>query len=132
MKQFKDLSPEEMHKLVNAPIEQVEEYKTLTSVESIGGIHPEHSQWMDRDTTAFIPERIYRIKHKPLSINWDHVHPDYNWMAKDKNGSYFLFENKPNLGEIEWSGLGWTSCHVFASFQDSDIDWKDSLVRRPE
>ena len=80
----------------------------------------------------------YRVKPKPLtkpSIDWSHVHEDYNWLATDKDGATSLFTDKPkvdtDLGEFWFGGF---SCHVtpFTSFREGACDWADSLVQRPD
>src|SRR5690606_10313883 len=57
----------------------------------------------------------YRIKEptKP-SINWDHVHPDYNWMATDVDGRTFLYTKEPTTGLSGWMSRHWVEAHIFA------------------
>jgi hypothetical protein len=76
----------------------------------------------------------YRIKEptKP-SINWDHVHPDYNLMATDADGEAFLYKKEPTAGYHRWEeGHHWVEACSFKSFIPGDCDWKESLVQRPE
>jgi len=78
----------------------------------------------------------YRVKiaTKP-SINWDHVHPDYKWLARDKDGGPFFYTKRPSCGRGTWhrpSGSGMNGADTFASYTPGDCDWKDSLVERPE
>jgi hypothetical protein len=75
----------------------------------------------------------YRVKpaSKP-SINWDHVHPDYKWMATDADGKTFLYEKAPTDVHHRWDGQRWVEACVFNSFIPGDCDWKKSLVQRPE
>ena len=76
----------------------------------------------------------YRVKpvSKP-SINWDHVHPDYNWMATDADGEAFLYKKEPTAGHHRWEdGQHWVEACIFNSFIPGDCDWEESLVQRPE
>jgi len=83
--------------------------------------------------------RDYRIAPltKP-SINWDHVAPEYKWMATDKDGFTWLFSDCPYCGTVCWNlkidALSSTQHRVnsFSSFVPGTCDWKYSLVRRGE
>lgn len=47
----------------------------------------------------------YRIAVTKPSVNWDHVHPDYNWLARDQNGKCYVFEVRPERDDDTW----WTT-----------------------
>jgi hypothetical protein len=76
----------------------------------------------------------YRVKEltKP-SIDWKSVHQKFKWLARDSNGSAFLFPNKPKMCEYCWILRGDIShaAEPFASYVHGTCDWKDSLVERP-
>jgi len=79
----------------------------------------------------------YRVKPEPPKtpdyINWDHVGPELNYMARDlRKDKIFLYSTKPTLTTDEWgtSGFAFTAQH-FASLKQGTVDWKDSLVARP-
>ena len=81
--------------------------------------------------------REYRVKEttpsKP-SINWDHVHSCYNWLAVDDGGFVYLFETKPTSEEHWWANCDDTYleiANVFASCKRGTCHWTDSLVERP-
>jgi len=81
--------------------------------------------------------REYRIATIPDSINWDHVAPEWKWMARDEDGSVYFYTKEPSRREYEnWfrrvSGSVITDVIGFASYTRGTVDWKDSLVRRPE
>lgn len=81
----------------------------------------------------------YRIKPaEPDSIDWDHVHPDFNYMARDMSGTAVLYTKKPKISKqvpdiwISGSpGSRFTDVSVFSSYKQGEVDWKDSLVCRP-
>lgn len=73
----------------------------------------------------------YRVAVTKPSINWDHVHPDYKWMATDQNGKVFLHTTKPHIDGDSWTGNLYAYTCSYASFVPGTCDWKDSLVVRP-
>lgn len=90
--------------------------------------------WSDAGSWTFIPHLVCRAKPKPVtkpSINWDHVHPDYKWMATDDSGETHLFIDEPEPYDFTWVSYDISApADSFASFKSGDCDWKDSLVRR--
>lgn len=84
-------------------------------------------------------KREYRIKPaEPDSINWDHVHTDYNYMARDMSGNVGLYTKKPKISKQVpdiWisgtPGSRFTDVSGFSSYKQGEVDWKDSLVCRP-
>ena len=76
----------------------------------------------------------YRVALTKPSINWDHVSPQFNYMATGAEGSTFLYESKPtcstSLNSWRFLGeVGFVESH--SSFKKGNCDWKDSLVCRP-
>ena len=81
----------------------------------------------------------YRIKETQDSINWDHIAPGYNWMARDEGGAVYLYSHKSKTYEgkhaQQWEAQGgYDACITgfFASYQRGTCDWKGSLVQRPQ
>lgn len=77
----------------------------------------------------------YRIKQNKPSINWDHVSPEFNYLAQDLDGSIYLFSHKPEPKKPlvpVWSvNMGVcipADSHI--SLIKGTCDWKDSLVER--
>jgi hypothetical protein len=93
--------------------------------------------WREKLNPLWRDDFIYRIAPEPLipdSINWDHVAPEYNYMAREKNGDVYLFRHCPVLRPWgEWFDQYGTliSARNFASYKRGTVDWKDSLVIRP-
>lgn len=69
------------------------------------------------------------------SIDWSHVHPDYNWLARDADGRSFIYGDKPDSDDValQWRAISSFQERViaFASLQPGNCDWRDSLVQRP-
>lgn len=75
---------------------------------------------------------LVRIAPTKPSINWDHVSPEYNWLAVDKCDWGYLYQLKPNQQDTFWddgNDAEFTKSH--ASYTRGDYDWRDSLVQRP-
>lgn len=76
----------------------------------------------------------YRIATTPDSINWDHVSPEWKYMARDNSGGAWLHKDKPKLTSLQiWEGnYDPIPCFHFSSYVRGNVDWKDSLVKRPD
>lgn len=77
----------------------------------------------------------YRIKPETHDyINWDHVDPMFQYMARSKSGYVWLFSEIPSRSLDFWvshSGHAMLAS-AFTSYKRGTVDWKDSLVERPE
>lgn len=78
----------------------------------------------------------YRIADAttPDTINWDHVAPEFKWMARDENGFSYLYSNKPKIIMNTWEWIEGTKMakpELFSSYRKGTINWKESLVIRP-
>lgn len=99
------------------------------------------NKWVNTDSPMWDWSSCdYRITVTKPSINWDHVSPEYNWLARDKSDgpdlNCFLYTAKPLLSSWEerWGILAsakYASAEGFASLDRGTCDWKDSLVMRP-
>jgi hypothetical protein len=74
----------------------------------------------------------YRVATTKPSIDWDHVAPQFKWMATDANGMTWLYEVAPTIWQTQWQGGASKRPDPFASFRAGTCDWRDSLVQRPE
>ena len=79
------------------------------------------------------PVEVVKKVTKP-SIDWNHVHSRFKWVAQDSDGGCWLYEEEP-IETID----GWkctkgdcTPAEGFISLTLGTCDWKDSLVVRPE
>jgi len=79
----------------------------------------------------------YRVKQTLPTINWDHVAPEYKWLATDKDGKLYLYKSMPTQGNKScgfWVGSDKDfpiDVDFFASFNPGTCNWEDSLVERP-
>lgn len=97
-----------------------------------------YSQWFSGEP-MWDEQVIYRIKPVQPSIDWDHVHPDYKYLAIDNNGASHLFRYKPAINNRSYwqakNGIYMDNeidATLFTSFKAGTCDWKDSLVERPK
>ena len=81
------------------------------------------------------PTEIVKKVVKP-SINWDHVHGKYNYLATDDMGNAWLYGKEPTIDDdngcwdVELGEFALADTHV--SYATGTCDWKESLVKRPE
>ena len=81
------------------------------------------------------PTEIVKKVVKP-SINWDHVHGKYNYLAADDMGNAWLYGKEPTIDDdngcwdVELGEFALADTHV--SYAPGTCDWTDSLVKRPE
>lgn len=73
----------------------------------------------------------YRIAKTSDTINWDHVAPEFKWMARDEDGKCWLYEKKPSQRKCVWDQDSSMWANGFSSYRKGTVDWKDSLVIRP-
>jgi hypothetical protein len=95
-------------------------------------------KWCDCIKTPLWDDRyLYRIAPEPLtpeSINWEHVSPEYNFMARDEKGTAYLFRVRPHICGNAWYYYADDDCRnvgSHASYRRGTVGWKDSLVIRP-
>jgi hypothetical protein len=107
------------------------------TVEFIAWVNPKrpNNGWLKRGTGPYHFNLYYRVKPKAVkpSIDWSHVHSDYNWLTIDKSGQSRLWSNKPAIHpSVEyWGGNSRVGNALdFASFKRGDCPWDESLVGR--
>ena len=97
------------------------------------GSYPGEPNWLSHYT--------YRVKPEPKtpdSIDWSLVPPEVNWVARDEPNFVRGFNATPEKAKGFWrqvSGFSITirdDDYTFPSYQQGTVDWKDSLLRRPE
>ena len=77
------------------------------------------------------PVEIIKVVTKP-SIDWNHVSPEYNYLAQDANGRGYLCGKNPHRMDTAWSmEAPYISATTFTSYEPGTCNWKDSLVKRP-
>lgn len=77
---------------------------------------------------------IYEEPKTKPSIDWPHVHPDFNYLATEDTGDTYLYEMIPSACDDGYWGVGGLCALAIshASFKPGTCDWKDSLVERPK
>lgn len=76
----------------------------------------------------------FRIKSTKPSINWEHVSPNFKYLARNMYGSTALYEREPILKYDDWGSRGGSriGAITFSSLSKGNCDWEESLVKRPE
>ena len=81
-----------------------------------------------------VDSKTHRIKPTKPSINWEHVHPRYKYLARDKDGRVDLYEEEPVKFNSDWDidvgNVARANSH--SSLKPGNCDWTESLVKRPE
>ena len=79
------------------------------------------------------PVEVVKKVVKP-SINWEHVQDKYKFLAQDANGNAWLYWEKPLMGDGRWlaSRGDCSEADSYASYTPGIVDWKDSLIVRPQ
>ena len=126
MKQFGELERQEQIALFEAWLDgkEIEFYS------------PHVDTWFSGDP-SWSKGLSYRIKPTQPSVNWDHVNPEYKYLAMDTCEIGYLYTKRPSLNEV---GGYWLAnkndrhlrAETLASFDAGTCDWKDSLVKRPD
>lgn len=74
---------------------------------------------------------VEKPKMKP-SIDWSQIRPEYKWLARDSDGTAWIYPTKPDRGDDAWDWRdNCTKAGFMASYAPGDCDWQDSLVERP-
>ena len=77
------------------------------------------------------PVEVVKVATKP-SIDWNHVSPEYNYLAQDSNGQGYLCGKNPSRHIFAWvMNSPYTRATTFTSYVPGTCDWQDSLVKRP-
>jgi hypothetical protein len=83
----------------------------------------------------FSLDSAYRLAPGPLTKPdppW-HILADWvQWVARDEDGEFWAFNEKPELGKSAWwDAYSWETLRTL-KFDPGTCDWRDSLVERPE
>lgn len=93
----------------------------------------DEENWQVIEEPHFNNTVYYRIaKTKtPDTINWDHVAPEFKYMARDESGKCFIYNKKPSMSVSVWYQDICIRASAFSSYRKGTVDWKESLVIRP-
>lgn len=92
----------------------------------------DEKSWQIVEEPSFSNTVYYRIAKTPDTINWDHVSPEFKYMARNSSGFCYLFTEKPKIGESAWDESdAEIYAEHFTSYRKGTVDWKESLVFRP-
>ena len=93
--------------------------------------------WEPKRVTGIDSFITYRKKPTPkvgLNIPWNHLHEKWKYAAMDEDGKVYLYIIPPKQ-----YAFNWCDCHTYRElcgnifdFSYVTVDWKDSLVERPQ
>lgn len=75
---------------------------------------------------------IYRTKPRRLIIPWEVIKPEYRWAAMDACGAIWVYESTPEIIDSSWTSGDSLSCADALNIDTTGIDWRESLVQRPD
>lgn len=92
--------------------------------------------WQKIEDPIFIWGKFYyRVALVDDQIDWEHVHPDYICMARDSDGTAYVYEEQPVMGVRQYRPSHKSYCapasRAFASYKRGNKPWDQSLVWRP-
>lgn len=100
-------------------------------------IYEADGRWYDWDP-SWTFSNVYRARPAPLvadTICWEHVAPEWKWMARDESGWVYIFTGKPIMSAISWIPSGDEEYAriegVLSSYRRGTVAWQYSLVQRP-
>lgn len=117
-KAFKDLTPQERSAIVEAWI--------AGGVEVLGV-----TEWLPAAYNFIVNDLPYRTRPRQLVIPWEHIKPEYKWAAMDESGYVYFHQDKPEISIEGWDSADYGSATAL-NINTTGIDWRESLVQRPE
>ena len=96
-------------------------------------------EWFDcfADPLDWEIDLAYRVAPElivPPSIEWAHVAPGFNYLARNKNGEGWIYGGRPYATSFGWtfdSETEFSDVRAFASYTPGNCPWDKSLVIRP-
>ena len=93
--------------------------------------------WSDvKGSPSWFNNYGYRVKpEEPINtIDWSLIHPDYNHLAKDDNGEWWLYIDTPRPERNRWEGntrIRRFPLDALTFFNPKEVYWMNSLISRP-
>lgn len=140
MKYFTKLTREEKLEMIEAQLDG----KTIEFWDGQGWLRT-----LSGESLIYYSDVRYRVAEtKDEFTNWDILPEEYKWIARDKSGIAYAYNNKPILecglwdcdddkDDDEDDDYYSTMHHVIrvsslTCYKQGTVNWKDSLIKRPE
>ena len=66
-------------------------------------------------------------------IPWECLRDEIQWVARDCNGDFLGFREKPELGVVAWTEGGWIPFTLEGvKMPAGPTSWRDAIAQRPE
>ena len=92
--------------------------------------------WVDHtNITVFSPNVAYQVtkENQKPSVDWSCIKDEYRYLTVSLYGHGYVSIDEPTIKETFWqSNTGMCDVDHLTSFNAGNVDWKDSLVKRPE
>lgn len=108
-------------------------------IETTDKVDPEESDWVECEYPIWDwMTTTYRIAKTMPSIDWSLISEEYKWLAKDAIGAGWVYQHIPFISGNDpfnvWTVSLSRACEItpLKSYNKGNVDWKESLVKRPE
>lgn len=122
-KAFRDMTPEERSSLIEWRLQGGK----LQCLSNLGN----GDFWAEDCGNCIRFDDTYRTVQRKLEIPWEHIKPEYKWVAMDKSGCVAVFIQKPTAMGGGWISGGYAPIPAL-NIDTTGIDWRESLTARPE
>lgn len=84
-------------------------------------------------SAVWIRTSRYRIKpQEPDYVNWEMIDEEYEWYARGKNESAYVYRNEPFKKAELFCGDGYHAPLFKSLYKNNGCNWQDSLQQRPK
>lgn len=89
--------------------------------------------WIGACSDSLSFEQIYRIKTRPMSIDWSVLKDEFICAAKDSDDQGFAMTATPKKDEGAWfcPDGDYARLEALKSFDPGTVGWTESLIWRP-
>lgn len=123
--QFKDMTPEQRSKIVEALVMKTEIEVWYSGELGDKWVKPQNSLRLYLDS-------CYRIPSHKLDIPWNLIKPKFKWAAMDQNCKIYVYTNQPEILKTMYSPLRGSFENLSVlDIDTTSVDWEESLVQRP-
>lgn len=117
---FKDMTPEERSAIVEAWLLKDAEYYSTAG------------RWEYEFGYELAYDAIYRTRPRQLVIPWDVIKPEYKWAVMNEDDGLWVYVEKPEIANEEMWDIRGKCSPLPLNIDTTGIDWRESLVQRPE
>ena len=69
---------------------------------------------------------------KSAEFNWADIPDEFNWLAMDQDGMWYVYPNRPYVVGLCWLGKGYDLYDDYTPRPPKVDDWENSKMKRPK